>query len=269
MENSVYRMLSEARSIGGGLILKPETAEENWARSSLWAVNYQLIRFATVEAEKHDNKYPYIFAIAETLRANFNNPIHYGDNRPGTFTSLGKAVAPDPVFTFWDLWQYGTTGEDGFNGFIRDSGLPKATTEQSVIAVIGLLLVDDALAAMEVQRLSWASHLLSQAKDCAEEALLHELLQTKEEDIRSAIQEAISARGVHAMKARYAKDTDGKQAAKKWVKECWRDWKAKPEKYKNASAFARDMLDKQPDRLTTEVVVSRWVRDWEKEKIAS
>ena len=72
---------------------------------------------------------------------------------------------------------------------------------------------------------------------------------------------AISKMAQNAARTRYAKDP--KQAAKLFVYECWQAWKAKPDLYKTATEFARDMLDKQPD-LLSEVVVTRWVRKWAK-----
>jgi hypothetical protein len=55
-----------------------------------------------------------------------------------------------------------------------------------------------------------------------------------------------------------------KGKAKKFVESCWKEWEQTPEKYADATAFARDMLDKFPDVLTSEVVVTRWVRNWRK-----
>lgn len=268
MRTNVEEILNQGLTINGRLIVKAETTEENWARLSVQAIHYRLICCATNDSCVEDKECPELFVLAAALEANLNNPIHYGDNEPGLYTAAGLALLPNPSFTFMDLWEYGLSGEDGFAGFLRDCGLPKESTRQSIIAVIGLLLLDAALVAIEDGRPHWASHLISQAYICEGEALLWKLGGTKQDEIQAAIRHEIKARGAKAVQARYAKDSDGKQAIKRWVKECWQGWKAKPEKYKNASAFARDMLDKQPDRLTTEVVVTRWVREWEKEEIA-
>lgn len=268
MLTSSNYLLSE-QSIGGRLFLKSKSDSENWMRDSLSKIHYEIVCLTTNEHPNNIDKRPQIFALAATLQANLNNPIHYGDNTPGFTNFQGQSLVPAPIFTFFDLWQFGVTGEDGLTGFLEDCGAPKETAEISVIAVTGLLLVDSALAAMDDGRLAWAGRLMSQAQSCLEMVLLLKLSQSKQGEIQSAIRAAIQARGVKAMQARYAKDTDGKQAIKRWVKACWQDWKTQPERYKNASAFARDMLDKQPERLTTEVVVTRWVRDWEKEEVAS
>lgn len=268
MRTNAEEILMQGLTINGRLILKPETTEENWARVSVGNIHYSLMRYATNNSLGGDYECPELFTLAATLEANLNNPIHYGDNEPGFYTGAGLEIAPNPSFTFMDLWEYGLSGEDGFEGFLRDCGLPKESTKQSIIAVIGLLLLDAAIAAMEDGRHHWATYLISKAYLCEGEAVLWRLGGEKRDEIQAAIQLEIKARGVKAVQARYTKDTDGKQAIKRWVKECWQAWKAKPDKYKNASAFARDMLDKQPDRLTTEVVVTRWVREWEKEEIA-
>jgi hypothetical protein len=73
-----------------------------------------------------------------------------------------------------------------------------------------------------------------------------------------------SARMSRAAANRYSKDP--KQAAKAQVKECWRRWREEqPDSYRRTTWFARDMLAKWPNELTSEAVVSRWVREWDRE----
>lgn len=71
------------------------------------------------------------------------------------------------------------------------------------------------------------------------------------------------ARASAGGKARHAKDP--KRAAREFVRDCWKRWRREPSQYASASAFARAMLDKQPELLTSEVVVTRWVRSWDRE----
>lgn len=66
-------------------------------------------------------------------------------------------------------------------------------------------------------------------------------------------------------KARYSQDRDGKQAAKAQVKEWWERWQREPDLYRSVAAFARAMLDKYPDSLTSQPVIEQWVRDWRSE----
>ena len=65
-----------------------------------------------------------------------------------------------------------------------------------------------------------------------------------------------------AARARYKKSPI--QVVKHEVYELWQMWERSPSKYPTAAAFARDMCDKWPDLLHSEVVVARWVRAWRK-----
>lgn len=67
---------------------------------------------------------------------------------------------------------------------------------------------------------------------------------------------------VRAANTKHSKDP--KQEVKRQVRELWQLWEASPTKYPSIAAFARDMCDKWPDSLSSEVVVSRWVRNWKK-----
>jgi hypothetical protein len=50
--------------------------------------------------------------------------------------------------------------------------------------------------------------------------------------------------------------------AKRIIRECWEAWNVCPGQYKSTAAFARAMLDKFPDELSSQPVIERWVRDW-------
>lgn len=56
--------------------------------------------------------------------------------------------------------------------------------------------------------------------------------------------------------------SDPKQAAKAFIRQCWQDWQASPDSYRSTAAFARAMLDKFPDLLSSQPVIERWVRTW-------
>lgn len=74
--------------------------------------------------------------------------------------------------------------------------------------------------------------------------------------------ESSRERMVRAARARHSKDP--KQEVKRQVHALWQQWEKLPSSYPSAAAFARDMCDKWPNLLASEVVVSRWVRDWRK-----
>jgi hypothetical protein len=75
-----------------------------------------------------------------------------------------------------------------------------------------------------------------------------------------ALQKARSNLAFHAAKERHARDP--KQAEKKFVFECWLDWRQKPSTYKGKAAFARDMLEKCK-ALESQKVIEDWCRGWE------
>lgn len=62
------------------------------------------------------------------------------------------------------------------------------------------------------------------------------------------------------------REAAAKATAKAHVRELWKIWQDDPGRYKGKAAFARDMLDKYPDELTSQPVIERWCRDWKKEK---
>ena len=69
---------------------------------------------------------------------------------------------------------------------------------------------------------------------------------------------ALKAR--NAAKAKHEKSGAGK--VKNAIRLLWPDWQRKPNKYRSASAFARDMLDKYPDEISNQQTVTRWCREW-------
>lgn len=78
---------------------------------------------------------------------------------------------------------------------------------------------------------------------------------------------AHSARMSRAAANRYLNDP--KQAIKAKVKECWSRWQEQPLSYPSAASFARDMLAKWPNELTSEAVIARWVRTWNRDALAA
>lgn len=72
--------------------------------------------------------------------------------------------------------------------------------------------------------------------------------------------EAGRQRMVRAAQAKHRKDP--RQHVKLQVRAMWQQWDKSPSSYPSTAAFARDMCDKWPDHIASEVVVARWVRDW-------
>ena len=76
--------------------------------------------------------------------------------------------------------------------------------------------------------------------------------------------ESSRERMARAARARHKKSPI--QIVKNEIYELWQMWERSLSKYPTAAAFARDMCDKWPDLLHSEVVVARWVREWRKNK---
>ena len=273
MSTAKAKALQSGKTIGGRSVDATGTDQRNWGLIHLSHVNHRLAMMARLRVAKEDaahsggdfTQYIPIAEVAERLVVNLENPIHYEDNTPGYCNSSGERLVPDPKFSYWDLYQYGVTGEDGLEGFLRDCGLPLNTAEPDVLIATGLLLADSAATAIAEKKDSLASYLLGQAQDSAEEAMLLLLADKDPDQVKTAIADEMKSRSSAAARSRYAQDKDGKQAVKAWVRECWDAWQISPEKYPSAAAFARDMLDKQPEKLTSSVVVERWARDWSKQ----
>ncbi len=151
----------------GKAIYRPETNRQNWARGAASHLSAN-IKWALEEITTDERL---LDTTIERLRRNFTNPIHYGDKKPGWFFGDGTPVIPDPRFTYFDLWQYGITGEDGYKGFLRDCGLPESVPYSIVVAATSLLLIDDAIEAINRDDPWYATWALYQAHDLFEEML--------------------------------------------------------------------------------------------------
>lgn len=73
---------------------------------------------------------------------------------------------------------------------------------------------------------------------------------------------SLSINAVNAAIVRW--QTDPRHSEKKFIQECWREWKRNPNQYKSKAAFARDMLEKC-EHLVSSKIIEDWCRDWEKQ----
>jgi hypothetical protein len=83
--------------------------------------------------------------------------------------------------------------------------------------------------------------------------------------VRDKVEAEFSRLQSNRARTRYEKDKDGKQAVKAEVKDWWLRWQSDPSMYPRTSVFARAMLDKYPDHLTSQPVIESWVRGWRSE----
>lgn len=138
-----------------------------------------------------------------------------------------------------------------------------AITNNNDLVALTLIKIDDFADGWDVSPLNPRTLVLlwDKAMDCRVElaGAFTRLLSDPDDALK--VQASRLAR--HAAYAMHEKSDTGK--AKRFVRECWTEWERQPAKYRSAAAFARDMLDKFPDALTSEIVVTRWVRDWRRE----
>ena len=133
-------------------------------------------------------------------------------------------------------------------------------TVGNVCAAFGLAILDRCL---EERANMSTEEVLSEFGDAWQCASLARWLNHTEMGIHFNIA-GESARMARAARARHSKDP--KQKVKLEVRGLWEHWEKNPRTYRSSAAFARDMLDKWPEQLTSIPVVERWVRSWRKEK---
>lgn len=180
-----------------------------------------------------------------------NKPFRDGD------TPLESLIC---VFESWH-----ETSEEDEGPYISFQKYPSPAISIDPFATVGNLCAAAGLAVLD----NLAGHLASTSKDSAlnELGLAWEfaMIARMSNHMEMARHFEAESRRVTKVRAANAKhDKDPKQAVKRQVRELWQLWEASSTNYPTITAFARDMCDKWPDLLTSEVVVSRWVRDWKK-----
>lgn len=236
--------LKRGQTCLGRTIYRPDTDRQNWARMS--ASSLSSLTIWMLGRLHYDEKM--LDTAIEALQRNFSNPIHYGDNKPGSVFESGVQVVPDPRFTYFDLWQFGITGEDGYKGFLRDCGLPDSMPHFIVVAAISLLLIDDAIAAIDRDDPWYATWVLYQAHDLFDELRSSE---TDGEELRKFRKELASLGG----KARHAHTEEIKAK----VIEEWKTGRFR----NNKSRCARWAVKEYPESIKNKVTVTRWILAFE------
>jgi hypothetical protein len=185
-------------------ILRDGPHDQNWLRSSICDIQSQVWNAdPAMETSKTlgppDGRVRTalrdVVAIAEVLRGQISNPVHFGDNQPGMFDDLSRSLLRNPKFTYLDLLQYGVTGPDGFPGFCVECGLPHDTDPVLIEMAIGLLLTDDAVAELDRGNESIAAHMAFQAVECARQATYRRLLTMRRNDLQEELRQRIASAG--------------------------------------------------------------------------
>lgn len=201
-------MLRDGKTLRGRDIILNGTHEQNYGRSHASSLQYEFVYGLShnPDGESYEPTYPWFHAVtkartdkalhvAHILVKNLNNPVHYETNRPGLFSSDGVPLFLDPKFTYWDLMNYGMSGEDGFIGFLRDANLPSDTPYDTVLIAAGLLLVDWIVDELDNNRDSFANYLTWHAHEVAHDLLLLGLSKGTPEQIEVAVKKKMSERG--------------------------------------------------------------------------
>lgn len=180
-----------------------------------------------------------------------NNPFRDGQ------TPLESLIG---VFDSW--YELSETDE---GPYISLQKYPSPAISDDPFATVGNLCAAVGLAVLD--NLAW--HLASEPKESAlfELGLAWEfaMIAHRSNHMDMAFHFEVESRRVKMVRAANAKhDRDPRQEVKRQVRDLWQLWETSPTKYPSVAAFARDMCDKWPDLLVSEVVVSRWVRDWKR-----
>lgn len=152
-----------------------------------------------------------------------------------------------------DLSPYLTTADTGLDDFEA-----LQATVSNVAAAAGLLKLDRSISCLENQKYEDALIHLARAA--------HFLAAAERSDLGDSLSffDRAHRRNVAQERARKMHTTSAAAVGKKNVHEWWTRWQGEPDMYQSTAQFARAMLDKFPDNLTSEVVIARWVRGWSK-----
>lgn len=140
---SLYGALRAARTLSGRDIYRRLTDRQNHFRSRLSELSWSVVS----SLDRHGLSESLLLETIEKLRVAKDDSRHYGDNTPGTYFDgrARTAVVPDPRFSYWNLYEYGVTGEGAFDGFIALAGIDPAIDNPTLCGLIALLLIDSSV----------------------------------------------------------------------------------------------------------------------------
>ena len=185
----------------------------------------------------------------------------------GRETALPMALPIRWQEASWD-WQIGTITKliCAFTDYraelaVEFSRLPAGETFQACQLLAVLHLLDEAVLATRDSNAEGAVACVHEAGWLLDQVKTPKRVSRAGENFATRL---ASERASKRATSRHAKDP--KRGARDFVKERWQAWRRQPTLYKTAVAFAKDMLDKFPEVLTSEAVITRWVRFWDKER---
>lgn len=209
-------------TLDGRPIVIDATREDNWLRMALSQVSSWLFGIGANLGDSNEDwtGWARTLRVVDALRFALTEPKHYGENRPGGFGSSGAPLVADRTFTYADLVSFGASGEGGFARFLTECGLPVDTQWERVELAAGLLLVDDAVVALDAGELARSGYLLHKAQDCAEQATLSLLERETPANIKRHLRKELSKRGrPGGLKSAESRRREAKAAPKKVAQE--------------------------------------------------
>lgn len=164
-----------------------------------------------------------------------------------------QTMSRDSTVSPEDLSPYLTSADAGLDGFEA-----LQATLSNVAAAVGLLKLDRAISCWENKKYDDALIHLARSAQFLASAVKSEMADSLNFFDRA------HRRNVAQERARKRHETSVAAIGKENVHEWWVRWQGEPAMYQSIAQFARAMLDKYPDHLTSEAVIARWVRGWSK-----
>lgn len=170
----------------------------------------------------------------------------------------GEELASMPSWKESDWpWQVMTIGK--LISAVADDATETARVFSKSYLVAALCRLDDAVVCADLDDFETMTSMLLDVQWLVEQV---EHLEQIDNLATKQLRRLDSERAVERALAKHSRDP--RQAAKSVVRECWDDWLARPSTYPSTAAFARAMLDKFPDVLSSQPVIERWVRAWKR-----
>lgn len=243
--------------------MRDEADPQNWLRGAVSTLHNELMNRAW---DSDDSGATPISTVLTALSQACMNPEHFGGHKPGTFNFKGNALLPDPTFTWFDLWSYGTSSESGTPGFNRSIGIPESTKDLQLLIATGLLLLADAIDAIDRGNVSFAGYLVYEAGECWHDIDLMLLKELPSEDVKVALQRLLSKKQgqdegqtIRAALGGQAKSEKFFGEAKKYIQQ---EWQSVGHKYRSKADFAGRQVAHVNETFDTDITPRTISESW-------
>lgn len=264
-KKTILHLIGEGNTISGKPILLKKEDPENWIRVVLSAMQVRICIHAEFEPWEESiwESVSVVDNVIAAIKAAVVDPRFQEGLSIGHYLSNGDALLPEKLFTATDLINFGgLTGTGVLADLLEDLNLPPTIDYITLYLATGLILIDEAITALENKKPFLSAYLTNKASEALESMTLIKLSELTPERITEEIQKAMTARGLRGAKEKLKKDP--KQAAKKAAKTKWDEWQKGKSIHKSGAAFARHVVSALPE-IESEETVKRWERAWRKE----